>query len=75
MKHPTVAALLRGTWDYPIVVLETPSGIRRREGPARGDRFLLIEGHQRTRYLNVLAHRGVRTGPHQVFVLQSPITG
>lgn len=72
--HPTATGFQHGTWDYPIAILETPGGVRLHEGPVSEARFVLIEGRQRVRYLNVLTHGDVRTGPHQVFVLQSPIT-
>jgi hypothetical protein len=73
-RHPTVTGFQNGSWDYPIVVLETPRGVRRCEGPEPCARFLLIEGRQRVRYLNVLTYEEVRTGPHLVFVLRSPVT-
>jgi hypothetical protein len=66
----TAAALDRGTWDYPIVVLSTPSGFRDIPDDRPDARFVLIEGHQRMRYLNaLLMHKCIDTGPHDVFVL------
>lgn len=75
-RHATAIALDSGTWDYPMVLLSTPNGIRsfRRELPAV--RLVLVEGHQRHRYLNALHALGKPPcGPHQVYVLRSPLAG
>lgn len=57
-NHPTVTPFERsGTWDYPIVVLETPNGFRDYGGAKPLAKYLLIEGHQRLRYLNALVAR------------------
>jgi hypothetical protein len=71
-KHHTAQALDQGTWDYPIVTLSTPSGITTLDGDFPNVRLVLVEGHQRHRYLNALFHKGVATGPHEVFVLSTP---
>ncbi|WNG16814.1 hypothetical protein [Cystobacter fuscus] len=63
-----------GTWDYPIVVLETPFGVSTYGGDFPDARFVLIEGHLRWHYLHGLAHRQVKTGPHKLFILRSSVT-
>ncbi|MEZ5996408.1 MAG: hypothetical protein R3C25_11740 [Hyphomonadaceae bacterium] len=69
-RHATAVALDAGTWDYPIVVLETPNGFIDARRPRPDARFVLIEGHQRMRYLNALHTRGhTPLGPHRIFVL------
>jgi hypothetical protein len=74
-QDPTVQAFAaNGTWDYPIVVLQTPTGVSLDHGYFPDVRFLLIEGHNRWRYLSVLRYRQVSTGPHEVFLLESPVT-
>jgi hypothetical protein len=58
-----------GTWDYPIVVIETPCGVRSREEIHRVP-YCLIEGHLRRRFLLAWRHGGARLrGRHSVFVL------
>lgn len=60
-----------GTWDYPMVILETPNGFLGHDGPQPEARYLLVEGHQRLRYLNLKHSEGGPTGPHRMFVLTS----
>lgn len=80
-KLPTVEALDSGTWDYPIIALYTPNGWRtmRTENHERiptiiDERYMLIEGHQRYRYLNALHAKNIAPeGKHKVFVIQSPL--
>jgi hypothetical protein len=70
--HPTSLAMnATGTWDYPLLILETPTGIiDYGDMPSRPDvKFLLIEGHSRFRYLNALAARSADAKEHEVFVL------
>jgi hypothetical protein len=69
---PTARGWLNGSWDVPVVILETPYGVRSYDGDLPNARFLIIEGSKRYRYLNALIHRGEDTGPHSVFVLASP---
>jgi hypothetical protein len=79
-KTETARDLDSGTWTYPIVALSTPSGwITRSDQHPHGpvelprERLMLLEGHQRHRYLNALHHRGTPPlGPHRVFVVKSP---
>jgi len=81
-KLPTATALDSGTWDYPIIALSTPKGwlSRRIENHQStiveiDEYFMLIEGHQRFRYLNALHHLDMAPdGPHDVFIINSPIT-
>jgi hypothetical protein len=60
---------LNGTWNIPMLILETPVGVQTYNGPLPQVRFVLVEGSLRMRYLNALHARGEPTGPHQVFVL------
>lgn len=75
-RHPTAVALDSGTWDYPMVLLSTPRGIidsGRRHSDVRS---VIVEGHQRHRYLNALHALGrAPRGPHQVIVLSTPERG
>lgn len=71
--HPTVNGWTQGTWDFPPVVLATPYGVRSYDGEMPDVRFLVVEGSKRYRYLNALHHRGEQTGPHELFLLQSPV--
>jgi hypothetical protein len=58
-----------GTWNYPIIVLETPEGVIA-EGKHLPDvRFCLIEGHQRYRFLKAWQGRAHTAAEHSVFVL------
>lgn len=80
-KSETARDLDKGTWTYPIVALCTPSGWITRSPvhphqsiPLPDERLMLVEGHQRHRYLNALHHRGTPPpGPHAVFVIHSPL--
>jgi len=68
-KHPTARALDLGAWDYPIIVLETPRGIRNRHEELPDVRFMLIEGHQRHRYLAARYRLGKEVFDQDVFVI------
>ena len=74
--HPTVRPFQQhGTWDFPILVLHTPRGLRIDGTPVPETSHLLIEGHSRMRYLNALAVLGPPFGhaplqcEHRIFVL------
>jgi hypothetical protein len=69
---PTARALNQGTWDIPLLALETPNGIRSAHGEMPEVRFVVAEGSKRMRYLNALRHRGAAPGPHELFILESP---
>lgn len=73
-RHATAKALDSGTWDYPMIVLETPNGIHN-EGEAHpAIRSVIVEGHQRHRYLAALHALGrPPAGPHRLYVVTSPI--
>lgn len=58
-----------GTWDYPIVVLETPEGFCDNRGQYPDVRYLLIEGHLRRRYLAAKLARGEANAEHDLFIL------
>ena len=61
-----------GTWNYPIVIFDTPDGIRC-DGEVRPVRYCLIEGHQRQRFLEAWYRRGWghTADQHSVFVLSA----
>jgi len=72
--HPiaTARAMNQGTWDMPLLVLETPSGIIGDEGELPDVRYVVAEGSKRMRYLNALRHRGEGEGPHELFIMTTP---
>lgn len=72
---PTAVALNQGSWDIPLLLLETPFGIRSPDGDFPEVRFVVAEGSKRMRYLNALRHRGEAPGPHDVFILESMHAG
>lgn len=73
-KHPTALALDEGTWDYPVVLLRTPDGIVDNGATHNDVRFVLVEGHQRHRYLNALHALGrAPTGPHDTIIISAPL--
>ena len=59
-----------GTWDFPIVVIRTPDGLRS-EGVHYRVPYCLIEGHQRQLYLQAWHLHGSSPAAerHSVFVL------
>ncbi|GLK81832.1 hypothetical protein [Methylopila turkensis] len=68
--NPTSEPMNRtGTWKIPIVILNTPAGVIDAQGPDPRSRHLLVEGHQRLRYLNALVARRQGAPAHHVFVL------
>ena len=73
-RTATAVALDSGTWDFPMVLLSTPSGVVN-EGVERPEvRLVVVEGHQRHRYLNALHARGkAPAGPHDTIILHSPL--
>lgn len=73
-RHPTAKALDTGTWDYPMIVLETPHGIRNEGALHTEVRSVIVEGHPRHRYLAALHALGrPPAGPHRIYVVTSPI--
>jgi hypothetical protein len=58
-----------GTWNYPIIILETPDGVKTLSAVDPGVRYCLIEGHQRFRYLNALSFRNESAAEHALFIL------
>jgi len=70
-RTQTAVALDAGEWDYAPIVLSMPVGYVDLHGLDCAQTYLLVEGHQRRRYLNALMHRGVELGPQRVFVLRS----
>lgn len=74
-RHRTAVALDSGAWDYAPIVLATEQGFISTQGNYVNRPFLLVEGHQRRRYLNALASRGKALKRQRVFVLkQQPST-
>lgn len=73
-RTATAVALDGGTWDFPMVLLSTPSGVVN-EGVERPKvRLVVVEGHQRHRYLNALHALGKGpAGPHETIILHSPL--
>ena len=57
-----------------MILLNTPNGIED-GGEQKADvRFVIVEGHQRHRYLNALHALGnPPKGPHKVFIVSSPV--
>jgi len=75
-RHPTALALDCGTWDYPMVLLSTPFGIIDGGRSMPSVRLVIVEGHQRHRYLNALHSLGkAPAGPHETIILSTPLTG
>lgn len=75
-RHATALALDAGTWDYPMVLLSTPFGVIDGGNPLPDVRLVIVEGHQRHRYLNALHALGrAPAGPHETIVLTTPIIG
>lgn len=74
-SHPTAQAFANsGTWDYALVVLSTETGFKNADIDDPSIRFVLVEGHQRHKYLNALNHFGeAPKGPHRVLFLSSPV--
>ena len=70
--EPALTMDRTGSWNIPIVILETPEGVRTSSGTVPNVRYCLIEGHQRVRYLNALKFRGECAGEHLVFIVSSP---
>lgn len=74
--HSTTKPLNQtGTWDYPIVTLETPGGFQDHSIHHPEVGHLLIEGHSRMRYMNALSHRGKAAPYHSVFILRRTKAG
>jgi hypothetical protein len=59
-----------GTWDYPIVVISTPNGVRDYDEHLAHVRFCMIEGHWRLQLLWAWASKKLAADRHQVFVLE-----
>ncbi len=73
-RHATAKALDDGTWDYPLVVLATPHGIQNNGDIHNAVRWVIVEGHQRHRYLAALHALGrPPVGPHAIYIISSPI--
>ncbi len=73
-RRSVAIALDSGTWDYPMVLLSTPHGVRTFGRELLVTRLVLVEGRQWHRHLNALHAFGVTpSGPHQVYVLGSSL--
>ncbi len=74
-RHPTAVALDQGTWDYSMVLLSTPFGVIDGGDVLPAIQLVIVEGHQRHRYLNALHALGrAPPGPHETIVLSTPLT-
>jgi hypothetical protein len=74
-RHPTAVALDHGTWDYPMVLLSAPCGVIDGGELLPDVRLVIVEGHQRHRYLNALHVLGrAPPGPHETIILSTPLT-
>ena len=74
-RHATALALDGGTWDYPMVLLSTPWGVVEGGKMLPDVRLVIVEGHQRHRYLNALHAFGrPPPGPHETLILSTPLT-
>lgn len=70
----TAVDLEKGTWTYPIIALSMPTGWRARDREYPDVRMMLVEGHSRHAYLYALHAKGLApAGPHEVFVIRSPL--
>ncbi len=73
MPLQTAKDWVNGTWSFPPVVLDTRNGFRCTTGDFPCTRLLLVEGSKRYRYLNALHYRGTSGGPHEFFLIHSPL--
>jgi hypothetical protein len=62
-----------GTWNIPIIVLQSDSGFGTFRGPRPDIHYWLIEGHKRIRCLNALAHYSKPASNHLLYVLDLKI--
>jgi hypothetical protein len=53
-RTQTSQAFEQGTWDFPIVLLAAPDGVVLHGELLPEKKYVLVEGHQRFRYLNAL---------------------
>ena len=69
-REPWKTIRSTGSWNYPIVVILTPDGLRS-EGVHHSVPYCLIEGHQRQRFLQAWHQHGSSPAAerHLVFVL------
>lgn len=67
--NPTARALDQGAWDFPPVLLKTANGFYDVHGLLCERSYLLVEGHQRRRYLGALVARGNKLDDQRVFIL------
>jgi len=71
--EPALTMDRTGSWNYPIIILDTPEGVRTSSSTLANVRHCLIEGHQRVRYLNALKSRHECADEHLLFILSSPV--
>lgn len=65
----TARALNAGCWDFAPVIMPTPNGFVNHDRQPVQRPYLLIEGHNRRRYLNALVHRGQTFSELPVFII------
>lgn len=66
--EPVVTMNRTGTWDFPVLLIESEDGFIY-HGNEYSYRFWLLEGHLRMRYLAPLAAKGQAAAAHAVLVL------
>ncbi|WP_437324947.1 hypothetical protein [Sorangium sp. So ce381] len=67
--QPMITMNSTGTWDFPVLLLESPNGFVYRGRQEHAPKLWLIEGHLRVRYLMALAAHGVVQKEHSALVL------
>ena len=68
--EPAPSMRKTGTWNIPIILLQTPCGALLPGGFRADVRFVLIEGHQRMRCLAAFNRHAKCAETHKVFVLK-----
>ena len=61
---------IKGTWDMPILLVNSPAGFAFDEMEFPHFAYWLIEGHTRHDYLRCLAAKGKATADHEALVLR-----
>ncbi len=68
--EPQLSIYSKGTWDYPILVLESETGFAFGQQLIPDVYYWLIEGHRRFRCLNLVVQQGIACADeHEVFVI------
>jgi len=67
--EPALTMNTTGTWNMPVLVVESDHGFVYNREQFPDAHFWLIEGHQRQRYLRALAYKGKAAPEHEVLIL------